>query len=115
MKRDGVIPEKLYCKIGEVASLVGVEPYVLRYWETEFTEIQPGKSRTGQRLYQRKDIETIREIKKLLYEEGFTIEGARKKIRGDRNADRQGLPLLKKMRKGLEEVLEMLGQDFPSK
>ncbi len=81
------IPEKLYFKIGEVARLAGVETYVLRYWETEFKEINPVKSRTNQRLYRRKDIDTVISIKQLLYGEGFTIEGARKKlkeVRGDR-------------------------------
>jgi DNA-binding transcriptional MerR regulator len=76
-----LIPNKLYFKIGEVAKLAGVEPYVLRYWETEFKEISPVKSRTKQRLYRRKDIDTVISIKKLLYEEGFTIDGARKKMR----------------------------------
>jgi DNA-binding transcriptional MerR regulator len=78
------IPDKLYFKIGEVAKLAGVEPYVLRYWETEFKEICPVKSRTKQRLYRRKDIDTVISIKKLLYQEGFTIEGARKKMRENR-------------------------------
>ncbi len=78
------IPDKLYFKIGEVARIAGVEPYVLRYWETEFKEISPVKSRTKQRLYRRKDIETVIGIKKLLYKEGFTIDGARKKMREGR-------------------------------
>src|SRR4051812_20358654 len=82
-QKDGspTIPDKLYFKIGEVAKLADVEPYVLRYWETEFKEINPIKSKTKQRLYRRKDIETVLWIKQLLYEEGFTIDGARKKLR----------------------------------
>ena len=72
------IPDKLYFKIGEVSELLGVEPYVLRYWETEFAVLSPKKSGTGHRLYRRKDVEMVLEIKRLLYEQRFTIEGARK-------------------------------------
>ena len=71
------IPDKLYFKIGEVSELLGVEPYVLRYWETEFSILQPKKSGTGHRLYRRKDVELLLRIKYLLYEKKFTIEGAR--------------------------------------
>lgn len=74
------IPDKLYFKIGEVASLLDVKTHVLRYWETEFSALQPVKSRTNQRLYRRKDVETALLIKELLYRQGFTISGARKKI-----------------------------------
>ncbi len=75
------IPDKLYFKIGEVAQIAKVEPYVLRYWESEFKEISPIKSKSKQRLYRRKDIETVLLIKRLLYAEKFTIEGAKKQIR----------------------------------
>jgi DNA-binding transcriptional MerR regulator len=75
-----VIPDKLFFKIGEVAEIVSLRPSVLRYWETEFRVLKPGKSRTGQRLYTKKDLELIFEIKKLLYSEKHTIEGANKKI-----------------------------------
>src|SRR5215813_8422430 len=71
------IPDKLYFKIGEVSELLGVEPYVLRYWETEFPILQPKKSGTGHRLYRRKDVELLLRIKHLLKEKRFTIEGAR--------------------------------------
>lgn len=74
------IPNKLYFKIGEVARLTGVKPYVLRYWETEFTGLGPKKSGTNQRQYRRKDVELVLEIKRLLYEKRFTIEGARKHL-----------------------------------
>lgn len=74
------IPEKLFYKIGEVGRITGVEPYVLRYWESEFPFLRPRKSRSGQRLYVKKDIETILEIKKLLYDERYTIEGVKKKF-----------------------------------
>jgi DNA-binding transcriptional MerR regulator len=72
------IPNKLYFRIGDVARLTGVKPYVLRFWETEFPGLGPKKSGTGQRLYRRKDVELVLEIKRLLYEKRFTIEGARK-------------------------------------
>ena len=75
-----IIPNKQYFKIGEVSSLTELETYVLRYWETEFKSIRPVRMGSNQRLYRRKDVETILEIKKLLYEEGFTIAGAKKKI-----------------------------------
>jgi DNA-binding transcriptional MerR regulator len=72
------IPDKLYFRIGEVARLAGIKPYVLRFWETEFPGLGPKKSGTGHRLFRRKDVELVLEIKRLLYEQRFTIEGARK-------------------------------------
>src|SRR5712691_2826021 len=72
------IPDKLYFRIGEVARLAGIKPYVLRFWETEFGGLGPRKSGAGHRLYRRKDVEMVLEIKRLLYEKRFTIEGARK-------------------------------------
>lgn len=77
-EENGEIPNKLYFRIGEVARLAGIKPYVLRFWETEFPGLGPKKSGTGQRLYRRKDVETVLEIKRLLYDQRFTIEGARK-------------------------------------
>jgi DNA-binding transcriptional MerR regulator len=77
---QGAIPDKTYFRIGEVSKLAQTEPYVLRYWETEFPTLRPGKTPSGHRLYKRKDVQTIFEIKRLLYEEGFTIEGARKQL-----------------------------------
>jgi len=74
-------PEKLYFKIGEVAEMTGVKPHVLRYWESEFSCIRPVKSRKNQRLYQQKDIDLILRLKDLLYQHGFTIAGARSKLR----------------------------------
>ena len=80
------IPDKLYFRIGEVSDLVGVKPYVLRYWESEFQDIHPTKSKSGQRLYRRRDVEVLIAIKTLLYEERFTINGARKRLKeGGRN------------------------------
>jgi len=73
-------PDKLFYKIGEVSKIVGVEPYVLRYWETEFPFIKPRKSKSGQRVYIKKDIELLLQVKRLLYQERYTIEGVRKKL-----------------------------------
>ena len=78
---DIQIPEKLYYKIGEVAKFTGIKTHVLRYWETEFSAIKPNKSRSNQRLYRKQDVETILYLKDLLYNQGFTIAGARKKLR----------------------------------
>src|ERR1700704_5485065 len=74
------LPPKLYFRIGEVASLVGVEPHVLRYWEREFRSIRPTKSARGQRVYSRRDVENLLRVRELLYTQGFTIAGARKQL-----------------------------------
>jgi len=84
------LPPKLYFRIGEVAGLVGVEPHVLRYWEREFRSIRPTKSAKGQRVYSRRDVENLIKVKDLLYAQGFTIAGARKKLtrpEGESTAD----------------------------
>lgn len=78
--QDDRVPEKLFYKIGEVSRIAGVEPYVLRYWETEFSFLKPRKTASGQRVYSRKDLEMVLQIKRLLYEERYTIEGVRKKL-----------------------------------
>lgn len=75
------LPNKLYFRIGEVAKILGVKPYVLRYWETEFSVLKPGKTPSRHRLYRKRDVETLLEIKRLLYEEGFTIAGAKKRLK----------------------------------
>ncbi len=86
-RTESSIPDKLYFRIGEVSDIVGVKPYVLRYWESEFQDIKPTKSKSGQRLYKRRDVEILVKIKGLLYDERFTINGARKRlkdmVRGD--------------------------------
>ncbi len=74
------IPDKLYLKIGEVAELTGIQPYILRYWESEFSTLRPSKSRSGQRLYRRKDVLAVLRIKELLYRQRFTIAGARRRL-----------------------------------
>ncbi len=83
----GVLPTKLYFRIGEVADRVGVEPHVLRYWESEFRSVRPQKSARGQRVYSRRDVETLLRVKELLYSQGFTIAGAKKRLR-DAGIDR---------------------------
>lgn len=80
MQTAVAIPDKLFFKIGEVCELVGVQPHVLRYWETEFPMLQPQKNRAGQRTYRRKDVEMALRIKGLLYDERFTIAGAKQKL-----------------------------------
>jgi len=78
------IPDKLYFKIGEVSKLAEVQPYVLRYWESEFNEIQPKRTNSNQRLYRKVDVETVLQIKTLLHERGFTISGAKKILMCDK-------------------------------
>ena len=88
------IPDKLFFRIGEVATLTGVAPYVLRYWESEFKLLRPQKNEAGQRVYRRRDVELIVQIKHLLYEERLTLEGARKRLRQDAPQRKQmDLPL----------------------
>src|SRR5882757_7622414 len=113
------IPDKLYFKIGEVSELLGVEAYVLRYWESEFPLLSPKKSGTGHRLYRRKDVELLLRIKHLLYEKKFTIQGARISLQTEgkpakpRPAKRAQQELfasdpLPNIRRELTEILEML-------
>jgi DNA-binding transcriptional MerR regulator len=87
------LPEKIYFKIGEVSEIVGVEPYVLRYWETEFELLKPSKAPSKHRLYKKRDVELLLDIKRLLYTEGFTIEGARKKLRESKKDEKNQLKL----------------------
>ena len=83
-----IIPDKLYFRIGEVAALCRLPAYVLRFWETEFPQLKPVKSSTGQRMYRKRDVESVVRIKKLLYEDGFTIAGARAQLREESKPDR---------------------------
>jgi DNA-binding transcriptional MerR regulator len=99
------IPDRTYFRIGEVAKLIGVEPYVLRFWETEFKAMAPPKSRSKQRMYRRRDLETILTIKHLLYAERFTIEGARKRMQELAREARRGE---KPPRQGLAKLREDL-------
>ena len=113
------IPDKLYFKIGEVSELLGVEPYVLRYWETEFPGLSPKKSGTGHRLYRRKDVELLLRIKHLLKEKRYTIEGARQSLhtegrapkpRGSKRAQQElfSEDPLPEIRRELSDILELL-------
>ncbi len=86
------VPKKLYYKIREACEIVGVEAHVLRFWESEFPALSPPKSKTGQRTYRPKDIELLLRIRKLLYEEGFTIAGARKRLESGENLPEASLP-----------------------
>jgi len=112
------IPDKLFFRIGEVSNLLGLEPYVLRYWETEFPSLSPKKSGTGHRLYRRKDVELLLRIKHLLYEKRFTIDGARQylhdeaKIAHQKDIKQEQQDLfsdpLPEIRKELAEILRLL-------
>ncbi|HVO61507.1 MAG TPA: MerR family transcriptional regulator [Terriglobales bacterium] len=112
-----VIPDKLYFRIGEVADLCRLPAYVLRFWESEFPQLKPVKSSTGQRMYRRKDVENVLRIKELLYEQGFTIAGARQQFRSEVHEHRKQHPLpfpsqrpaeLTHIRHGLQEILGIL-------
>jgi len=115
----GYIPNKLYFKIGEVGSIAEVEPYVLRYWESEFKAIKPSRTQSKQRIYRKKDVELILEIKKMLYEEKLTIAGARKKLREFNSKDKKQLrfdfnkkdqrKILREIKNELMVIRELLG------
>jgi DNA-binding transcriptional MerR regulator len=124
---DKPIPNKLFFKIGEVCEITDTQPYVLRYWESEFPALAPAKNSSGQRIYRRRDIETVLRIKQLLYEEGFTIAGAKKRLetemagRGttpqsqaaavvgsEESADDSTRKALQEVRETLREILTLL-------
>ncbi len=99
------IPDKLFFKIGEVSDITQLEPHILRYWEMEFQKLHPRKNEAGQRLYVKRDVELILTIKKLLYKEGYTILGAKKKLSEKR---KDSIKALKEMREDLKTVLSIL-------
>lgn len=105
------IPAKLYFRIGEASSVIGVEPHVLRYWETEFRSIRPKKSARGQRVYSRRDVETLARVKELLYDQGFTIAGAKRRLR-ERGVEPPdpGDPSVEEARRMREALLELRGE-----
>jgi DNA-binding transcriptional MerR regulator len=113
-----VIPDKLYFRIGEVSRLCGLPSYVLRFWETEFNQLKPTKSGTGQRMYRKIDVENVLRVKKLLYDQGFTIAGARQQLKAEVKRKQTPLPFavptppgkgeLKQVRQGLREILGIL-------
>src|SRR5215510_6768761 len=103
------IPNKLFFKISEVCEIVGVEPYVLRFWETEFPNFAPQKSKAGHRVYKKKDIENVLRIKELLYDRGFTIAGARKQLSKSKGPNKPGRDqVLHRVRKELQDILTLL-------
>src|SRR3984957_8934998 len=111
------IPDKLYFRIGEVATLSRLPAYVLRFWESEFPQLKPVKSSTGQRMYRRRDVESVLRIKQLLYEQGFTIVGARQQLRSETKAEKgqAAIPFpsqppgeIQHIRQGLREILNLL-------
>src|ERR1700728_325486 len=119
-RHEPLIPDKLYFRIGEVARLCGVETYVLRFWETEFPQLKPNKSGAGQRLYRRREVDLARRIRHLLYEEGYTIPGARQHFQAEARkpveseqlqlaaGGMKSAPKLGKLRSELKKILGML-------
>ena len=110
------IPDKVYFKIGEVADIVGVETHVLRFWETEFPQVRPDRAVSKQRLYRRKDVDVFLEIKRLLYDEEFTISGARKKMKQLPNNQpvepvQNGNRVLIQVKEELAEIKKILESD----
>jgi DNA-binding transcriptional MerR regulator len=114
---EPIIPDKLYFRIGEVADLCELPAYVLRFWETEFPQLKPTKSSTGQRMYRRRDVDNVLRIRKLLYQDGFTIAGARQQLRAEARSAGKTQPVLpfpyrqtelRRVRQGLKEILGML-------
>jgi DNA-binding transcriptional MerR regulator len=121
------IPDKLYFRIGEVARLLDLPPYVLRFWESEFPQLKPNKGGTGQRLYRKRDVEAVAEIRHLLYDEGYTIPGARQFLKERSRAPAPELPLaveddeanwrgaaqLRRVQTELREISRLLEQPSP--
>jgi len=104
---------KIFFKISDVARLADIEPHVLRYWESEFDELKPRKSNTGRRLFTKKDIDTVMEIRSLLYDEGFSIAGAKKRLQKRKKTDNNRDAIIEAVRqtkKGLDEILTILNR-----
>jgi DNA-binding transcriptional MerR regulator len=129
MATERKVPNKLFFKIGEVCEITDTQPYVLRYWESEFPALAPAKNSSGQRIYRRRDIDTVLRIKQLLYEEGFTIAGAKKRLESELAgrvdtpippgaeaaagivADDSGRTALRQVRDQLREILTLLDRN----
>jgi DNA-binding transcriptional MerR regulator len=129
MPAERKVPNKLFFKIGEVCEITDTQPYVLRYWESEFPALAPAKNSSGQRIYRRRDIDTVLRIKQLLYEEGFTIAGAKKRLESELagrvdtpippgaaeaagiTADESGRSALRQVRDQLREILTLLDRN----
>ena len=132
MATERKVPNKLFFKIGEVCEITDTQPYVLRYWESEFPALAPAKNSSGQRIYRRRDIDTVLRIKQLLYEEGFTIAGAKKRLESELAgrvvtpvppggdgaaeipADESGRTALRQVRDQLREILTLLDRNGKS-
>ena len=97
--------DKRYFRIGEASRIIGVEPYVLRYWESEFPQVKPRRADSKQRTYQRKDLETLLRIKKMLYEDGMTISGAKQRLKKEEAMDK---PFIEKLAAELQEIIRIL-------
>jgi DNA-binding transcriptional MerR regulator len=116
VKNQTIAPDKLYYSISEVSRIIDVKPYVLRFWEKEFPMLRPKKNRSGNRIYQKKEIELISTIKRLLYDEGYTIEGARQQLKANRkNRIAPSKPgktkverRLQSIKKEIKELIELL-------
>jgi len=110
---ETIIPEKAYFRIGEVSKILSVEPYVIRYWETEFKTVNPVRTKTAQRLYRKKDVQELLTIKNLLYSQRFTIDGAKKQLQKTRNieepeerySEKQKLILIKRELQHIKELI----------
>ena len=100
-------PSKLFYRIGEVSRITGLEPYVLRFWETEFPHLRPEKRKSGQRLYTKKDLDNIIKVKELLYQQGFTITGAKKKLRR-RSGGRETTDVVDSVTREIQELIDIL-------
>ena len=108
------IPDKLYFKIGAVAELCGIQAYILRYWESEFSALRPTKSRSGQRLYRRKDVLAVLRIKELLYQQRFTIAGARRRLAAEeRTLPPTSLDSLRRVKDQLREISALFRKPLP--
>ena len=103
--------DKRYFRIGEVSRIIGVEPYVLRYWESEFSQMRPNRADSNQRTYQKRDLEIILEIKRLLYDEKLTIEGAKKRLKKKLSKSESPDPedFIKDLKNELQDVVKLLG------
>jgi DNA-binding transcriptional MerR regulator len=110
--RNKISTEKLFYKIGEISDIADIEPHVLRYWESEFPFLRPRKNKTGQRVYTRKELELVLQIKNLLYKEKYTIAGVRRKF-GDNTLRKNSVSMqtIQDVRKKLEEILDTLNRD----
>ena len=103
--------DKRYFRIGEVSRIIGVKPYVLRYWESQFSPLRPKRADSRQRVYKREDIEILGEIKKLLYEEGLTIQGAKARLKAIKEGEQPTAPkgnVLNEIKEELRKILEIL-------